>query len=63
MKKKINELYSIIEKEFEVGEWTLDEMERLMSELEVLIETVSDETCEACGHRPATGACFYCKMD
>lgn len=23
----------------------------------------SDEICEHCGHTPATGACFYCKMD
>lgn len=22
-----------------------------------------DERCEECGHTPATGACYWCKMD
>ena len=26
-------------------------------------DTFPDEVCEHCDHVPATGACFYCKMD
>lgn len=28
-----------------------------------LDENEDDEKCSHCGHSPATGACFYCKMD
>lgn len=61
MKEKIQLLYNHIVDQTE--EWTRAELERLYLELEGHIDIVGDETCEHCGNRPSTGACFHCKMD
>jgi len=29
----------------------------------ILGQEEQEEVCPDCGHTPATGACFYCKMD
>lgn len=47
----------------QVEDWNLNDLERLYSELECVIETAGSETCQECENRPQNGACYYCKMD